>query len=93
MGCLNPDYCGTGDKETLCDNCDKEAQDSVVRPKPLLMLNEREAKAIARVVKDQWINRDDMEAMEVVDKICEYANPKTPIKPLEKPDEEFVDRF
>lgn len=26
MNCLNPDYCGTGDADTICDNC-KQKQD------------------------------------------------------------------
>lgn len=87
MACLNPDYCGTGDKETLCDNCDREAQDSVANPMPMLtkylILDRRKAQALARVLNDQWINRDDLEAMDVVSELCEFANPKLPIKPLE----------
>lgn len=22
--CLNPDYCGTGDVDTICENCEKK---------------------------------------------------------------------
>lgn len=35
--CLNPDYCGTGDSNTICDNCKKKQW-------PLSLLDDMEAR-------------------------------------------------
>lgn len=32
--CLNPDYCGTGDANTLCVNCDKAVAALAARESP-----------------------------------------------------------
>jgi len=41
---------------------------------PSLLLDTKEVRAIYRIIKYEWINRDDDEAMSVANKISEFVN-------------------
>lgn len=65
--------------EPKCDTCggfNDEAhmsQPHLFEPDKILILSKEEVKAVYRIIKNEWIDRDDDGAMSVSDKISKFV--------------------
>jgi len=72
-------YIGFKPYISLCNECNDIAYQQFIsthtcQPYPNAWYpNESELKTLYRILKDEWINRDDSEAMQIVDKIAQLV--------------------